>query len=238
MILYYVRHGDPIYVTNQLTPLGQRQAEAVAKRLAVYGADKIYTSPSRRARLTAQPLCELLKREPVVLDWCDEDIAYGELVVEKEDGGKTWLFRHPEGRILSNSSEIYALGREWYNHSFFEGTKCAEGITRIQAEVDKFLASLGYRHDLNRNCYYAEPGNQDRVMLFAHEGVGAALLSCILDIPYPLFATRFEMTHSGVTVLEFAEENGVVIPRIVTYSNDSHLYREGLPTKHQNRICY
>lgn len=46
MILYYIRHGNPIYQPNQLTPLGERQAEAVVKRLAVHGIDAIYTSPS------------------------------------------------------------------------------------------------------------------------------------------------------------------------------------------------
>ena len=30
MILYYVRHGDPTYNPDELTPLGHRQAEAVA----------------------------------------------------------------------------------------------------------------------------------------------------------------------------------------------------------------
>ena len=33
MILYYIRHGDPIYNPNQLTPLGERQAEAVANKM-------------------------------------------------------------------------------------------------------------------------------------------------------------------------------------------------------------
>ena len=41
MILYYVRHGDPIYNPDSLTPLGQRQAEAVGKRLALYGIDEV-----------------------------------------------------------------------------------------------------------------------------------------------------------------------------------------------------
>ena len=40
MILYYVRHGDPIYDPNSLTPLGMRQAEALAKRFGIYGLDE------------------------------------------------------------------------------------------------------------------------------------------------------------------------------------------------------
>ena len=63
MIFYYVRHGDPIYDPDSLTPLGKRQAEAVAKRLSVYGLDEIYASTSNRAILTATPTAEILKKE-------------------------------------------------------------------------------------------------------------------------------------------------------------------------------
>lgn len=52
MILYYVRHGDPIYNPDSLTPLGHRQSEAVAKRLALHGIDEVYASSSNRAILT------------------------------------------------------------------------------------------------------------------------------------------------------------------------------------------
>ena len=53
MLLFFVRHGDPVYVPDSLTPLGRRQAEAVAKRLARYGLDKIYVSSSARAIQTS-----------------------------------------------------------------------------------------------------------------------------------------------------------------------------------------
>ena len=56
MLLYYIRHGDPVYEPDSLTALGHRQAEAVAKRLALHGMDKIYCSSSNRAVLTAS-LC-------------------------------------------------------------------------------------------------------------------------------------------------------------------------------------
>lgn len=31
MLLYYIRHGMPVYDPDSLTPLGERQAEAAAK---------------------------------------------------------------------------------------------------------------------------------------------------------------------------------------------------------------
>lgn len=36
--------------------------------------------------------------------------------------------------------------------------------------------------------------------------------------------------HTGVTIIEFKEQNGYAIPKVLTLSSDSHLYREGLPT--------
>ena len=49
MLLFSIRHGEPIYDPDSLTPFGHRQAEAVAKRLALYGIDEIYASSSNRA---------------------------------------------------------------------------------------------------------------------------------------------------------------------------------------------
>ena len=63
MLFFLIRHGDPIYNPDSLTPLGERQAEAVGKRLALYGVDKIFASTSKRAEQTAVPTCEMLKKE-------------------------------------------------------------------------------------------------------------------------------------------------------------------------------
>ena len=238
MILYYVRHGDPIYNPNQLTPLGERQAEAVAKRVAVHGIDRIYSSPSNRARQTAEPLCQITKMEPEILDWSDETMLFNEMANMDISGKKEWPFRHSVYRNLLNSQEVRKLDRNWYTHPGFAETGVGPAIERIQRELDGFLESLGYKHDMENNCYRQLWENNERIAFFAHEGVGVAIMSCLLDIPYPLMAARFDMTHTGVTVIHFKEEFGSVIPRVLTYSNDSHLYREGLPTKHQNRIFY
>ena len=106
MILYYVRHGDPIYDPNQLTPLGHRQAEAAAKRLAAHGIDQIFTSPSNRARQTAQPLCELTKQEATVLEWADEDLLYRDLSMMDTDGHRHWCFRHSTCRLDLSRGDV------------------------------------------------------------------------------------------------------------------------------------
>ena len=72
MILYYVRHGDPIYNPDGLTPLGKRQAEACARLLCRTGLDEIYSSTSQRAIDTATPTAEILKKEIKLLDFAHE----------------------------------------------------------------------------------------------------------------------------------------------------------------------
>lgn len=236
MLFFYVRHGDPIYNPDSLTPLGHRQAEALSKRFAVYGLDEIYSSPSVRAQQTAQPTCEVLKKQPVLLNWCQESLAWDQMTVEYEPGKRTWGYQHAPTSELFASAEVRSLGNKWYTHPAFKGTKFAEGVARVESEVDHFLLSLGYRHDRDKGGYIAESPNNKRVALFAHEGFGMLFMSALTDIPYNDFCTRFGFGLSGMTVIEFSERSGFCIPRVLQHSNDSHLYREGLGTKYHNHI--
>ena len=235
MIIYYIRHGDPIYKPDSLTPLGRRQAEAISKRLAVYGLDEIYCSPSTRAMQTAQPACEVLKKEPIVLDWCLERLAFNDMSV-KVGEDRFWCYQHKPTVELFALPEVRALGSEWYTHPAFKDTRFGEGGERVQNEVDDFLLGLGYRHDREKSGYIAESPNDKRIAIFAHEGFGFLFMSALTDIPYNDFCTRFAIGFTGMTVIEFSEEKGFCIPRVLQHSNDSHLYREGLGTKYYNRI--
>lgn len=235
MLLFYVRYGDPIYNPDSLTDLGQRQAEALVKRMEVCRPQKIFSSSSVRAMQTAEPTAKALGQEITVMDWCHEKYAAEELTVKLPSGKKEWIWRNKETERLLNSPEVRKLDREWYK---YPGLECYEkGILRIQRETDSFLASLGYRHDYENSGYIAERPNDDRIALFAHEGFGAAFLSCVLDIPYSMYATHFSMSHSGMTVIEFAGD-GIVTPHVLQESNDSHLFAAGIPTVYQNHVLF
>ena len=235
MLLYYVRHGDPDYSADGLTPRGARQAEAVAKRLALHGLDRIYTSPLGRAKLTAKPTCELLNMQAEEVEFADEGKAFRMTHGEVENGRRVWGFQHRPTRERFATEEIRRLGREFYKHPDFADTPFA-GIPTVQAQIDEWLLTLGYRHDLERNGYIAERPNDDRVALFAHQGFGLLFLSCVLDIPYPEVAARMDIQHSGVCVIRFAGKDGLILPTLLQLSNDSHLYREGLPLRYHNQI--
>lgn len=239
MIFYYIRHGDPIYDPDSLTELGHKQAEALSKRLALYGLDKIYCSTSTRAMQTAEPTCKRLNMGMTLLDWTNEGHTFSEMSVLREDGKRTWNFFVKDNIRKYNSPEVLALGDEWYKSPYFEKENFAKGIARINKETDDFFLSLGYKHDRKNHRYEALRANTDKVALFAHQGFGLSFISSLMDIPYNIFCTKFDFSHSSMTIIEFNEDDkGYVYPKMLQLSNDSHLYKEEILTGYNNSVLF
>ena len=241
MLIFYVRHGDPIYTPDSLTPLGERQAEAVAKRIALFGVDEVYSSTSIRAIQTATPTCELLHKKVKTLDFLNENYLDSKLQIVGKDGKKKWFWSHPDTAPLLASRKIRELGEEWYKHPEFEKYHFEETIHPINKALDEFIASHGYEHDTDKGLYrVTERHPEKRIAIFAHECMGKLFMSHLLDIPFPTYAAHFEMKHSAMTVIRLDDgsmvDDGVpgeyARARVLTLGNDSHLYREGLPLLH------
>lgn len=237
MLFFYIRHGDPTYNPDALTPLGERQAEALAKRLALYGIDRIFSSTSNRAIQTATPTAQILKKDITQLDFCNEKYAWEQFTVATQQG-RIWAFQDKEMRKLFCSKEVLELKENWFTYPAFEEYDFKKGIDRIAEESDKFFKELGFEHIMGTGAYKVIRENKDRVALFAHQGFGLAFLSCILDIPYPVFSMHFDTCHTGVTVIEFKDEDGIAIPKMLTLSNDSHIFKDGIPTNYNNMIRF
>jgi probable phosphoglycerate mutase len=236
MILYYIRHGDPIYDPDSLTELGHKQAKALVARTTLYGLDEIYCSTSNRAKLTAQPTCEALGKEMILLDWANEGYAFAEMSIPKPDGSKMWMFQSEECRKKMNAPEVKARGAKWYEDPYFPQT-CGAGVQRVDKEVDNFLLSLGYKHNRETGEYeLLGKKNEKRVALFAHQGFGMLFLSSLLDIPYNIFSTHFDMSTSAVTAILFGEDGETTFPTVLQLSNDSHLFKADLMTGYHNCI--
>ena len=237
MLLFYVRHGDPIYDPDSLTPFGERQAEAVGKLLRNLRIDDIYASTSERAKLTAKPLSEISKKELTLLDFANEGYAWRELTCfSKAINCQTWLFCAPEMKEIFHTPEMISLGQHWYEHPVFKTEEYKDkdygaGIKRIQDGADAFIESLGYKR-VSDGKYEVLEHSDKRVAFFAHQGFGLAFLSCVVGIPYPMFSSHFDICTSGVTVIEFNNDGGYSYPRILTLSSSAHLYKEGLPTRY------
>ena len=81
MLLFYLRHGDPIYEPDNLTELGKKQADALAKRLITSNIDVIYSSTSVRAMLTAEPTAKAYNKEIIPLSWAHEGNAWDNMCI-------------------------------------------------------------------------------------------------------------------------------------------------------------
>lgn len=237
MLLFVVRHGDPVYNPDSLTERGKLQAKALAKRLALYGVDKLYSSPLIRAQQTAEPTEILLNKKLEIEEWTSENLAWQDFAV-KQDSGMTWIF-HSRLKNAIKSPEVLALGKNWYDADVFSGTNAKAGYHRILDASDEFLARHGYVHDRENLNYIAKQPNDERIAVFCHQGFGLSWLGTLLDIPLPLFWTTMDLSHSSMTAIEFsANEQGICLPKVLTLSNDSHIYREGLPTKYNNYLYF
>ena len=232
MLLYIVRHGDPDYANDCLTERGKIQAEAVGKRIFDAGVTQIYSSPMGRARQTAAPACRLLGLECNIEPWAHE--------VEEER-----LTPVPYGKLTSVSMIQNTYYRENgnidlpYDRAFeatgFSTSGMAAATARIEQGGREFLERLGYKEE--NGVYRILRNNEDRVALFCHTVMARAWLSTLLHIPIHLMWAGFQMTHTGVTVLEFKNnENGITAPYCRCFSDMSHLYAEGLDMCHDNTV--
>lgn len=231
MLLYIIRHGDPIYVTDTLTERGKLQAEAVGKRMLDAKIDRIFSSPMGRARETAEPACRLLGFEKNIEEWTHEI-------------GDERLTPFPDGVIKSVSfvQNTYYLENGGIDLPYDRAYECAgiresnmkTAVKYIEENGKEFLERLGYREE--NGIYRIIKPSEEKVALFCHAAFARAWLSVLLHIPLHIMWSSFEYTHTGVTVVEFANNpNGVTAPRCLCYSDVSHLYASGLDLVYNNK---
>ena len=72
MRIIFIRHSEPDYINNSLTPKGFKEAELLKDRIINWDVDAFFTSPLERAYLTGKPALEQLNREAEVLEWMRE----------------------------------------------------------------------------------------------------------------------------------------------------------------------
>lgn len=232
MLLYIVRHGDPIYSTDSLTDRGRLQAEAVGKRLYHSKIDRIFSSPMGRAMETAEPACRLLGLEKNIEEWTHE--IQSERLTPFPDG-KLKSITNVQNTYYRESGNIDLPYERAYECSGINQTQMKSAVEYIEEHGKEFLERLGYKEE--NGVYRILRKNEEKVALFCHSAFARAWLSVLLHIPLHMMWASFVYTHTGVTVLEFKNnENGVTAPQCLCYSDVSHLYAEKLDLRHDNGI--
>lgn len=228
MLIYIIRHADPDYPNNTITPAGHEEAKALARRLAGDGLTHIYTSPLGRARDTAQYTADLAKLEPVVEDWL---LEHGELKTEvtlRTGGTARYVAWDVHGETIRAQSPL-PTHDDWHMHPAIPPETVAV-YADVQAAADQFSAQHGYEREGER--YRIVRPNEDRIAFFCHNGTGLLLLAHWLALPVSLVWIGFWLPPSSVTTVLFEERSDqLAVPRCLGVGDVSHLYEARLPVR-------
>jgi broad specificity phosphatase PhoE len=222
MRLYLIRHGDPDYEKDVLTPAGILEAKALAKRLEKEGIDEIYYSPLGRARETMSYTAQLTGIKPELLEWTEEIYYY----LEVENWGRTHVFNIPGEVVRSiKQGEYYD---NWFQRAPYNDPGLLKLLENINEQSDLFFARHGYKKE--GNLYRIEKQNSKKIAVFAHAALGLAWLSHLLAIPTNIMWSSFWPATSSVSTILFEERSPTwAVPRCLGLGDVSHLYAENLP---------
>ena len=72
MRILLIRHAEPDYSIDSITPKGRVEAELLSRRIMRYNIRDFYVSPLGRARDTARYTLDKMNRKASVLPWLKE----------------------------------------------------------------------------------------------------------------------------------------------------------------------
>ncbi len=222
-----VRHGQPDWEPGgravdhpALTDYGRRQARALADALADERFDACYTSTLGRAIETAAPVAERLEVEFERCSWLDE-------------------LRLPtlEGRTAEEVEKFFARARardleQWWDGMSPGGESFRHLYERVSAGVEELLsASHGMRIHSNSGFRLWHPPEADRrLLIVAHEGTIAVILSRLLDVePVSWAWVRFSSHWAAITRLVTVPIADAYAFSLRAFNDNTHLLALGPP---------
>ena len=224
MRLYIIRHADPDYPNRTITDKGHLEAQALAKRLASQGLDRIYSSPLGRAIHTAQYTADTLNMDYQIEDWTQET----GLLLQDESIGEVCAW-DLDGEIIRGeiSPSTY---HNWYHEKPFNSAVFRAYFEALEQKSDEFLSRHGYVRDQRR--YRIVESNREQIAIFCHGGFGLTWIAHLLEIPIPIMWSGFFLAPSSVTTILFDERSDQwAVPRCLGVADISHLYEAGLPVQ-------
>lgn len=230
MRLIFIRHADPDYPNDSLTPKGIREAKLLAKRVSEWeNITQIYCSPLGRAQKTASYSLDLLKREAVTCPWLREFIYK---IDDPTTGrhGVPWDFM-PE--YWTEIDKMYDR-RRWKETGIYNSNpELIPAYEEVCSGMDTLLAQYGYRryHNYYQTDHPQMPDGQDAtILLFCHLGVTFVMMSHLLGISPVVLFHGFFVAPTSVTVLATEERiPGKAIFRTQLLGDTRHLSEGGEP---------
>lgn len=225
MKLILIRHGEPDFSIDSLTPKGWREAEYLSERTAGWEITDLYCSPFGRARDTASLTLKKLGRKAVICDWLREIDCR---IQNPMTGGQTvawdmlpvYLDQHPE--LFDRE--------EWRRNVDMKAGNLAGYVDYVTEGLDRLLESYGYYREGLRYRTESDTRRDAVVVCFCHFGTICASLSRLLNMePHQLWQGCY-LAPTSVTVLGTEERTeGEAYFRCQVMGDTSHLQIHGEP---------
>ena len=193
MRILLIRHAEPDYTVDSLTPKGRVEAELLSRRLAGYNIRDFYVSPLGRAKDTAEYTLKKLNRTAEVLAWLSE---FRGSYPDPETGKRRNVAWDVKPRVWVGFPDIYDV-RTWSQSSAFSGGDVHEIWVKTTTGVDELLARYGYHKD---GSIWRCDGNQNfTIALFCHFGISMAILGYLIDVSPMVLWHHFLCLPSSIT---------------------------------------
>ena len=230
MRLLIIRHGDPDYSIDSLTPLGFKQAEALGKYLKDIKIDKAYVSPLGRALKTAELGLKEKNMNATILPWLRE---FDGVIVNPN--GRTGCWDWPIDE-WSKDPLFYSIDT-WMNNPIMKNSPNLKELLKERIDgLDSLLKENGYVRD-GRNYKVIKEGHQT-IALFCHFGVECVILSHLINCSPMVLWHGFIATPSSVTIVNTEErKKGLASWRISSFGDISHLHKFNVEESFSGRFC-
>ena len=217
-----IRHAEPDYTIDSLTPKGRVEAELLSRRLAKYDIRDFFVSPLGRARDTAAYTLDALGREAEVLPWLPE---FRGSYPDPETGERRIVAWDVRPRIWTAFPGIMNI-ETWCDAPVFDGGNVREVWQETTDGVDALLARYGYVKD--GPVWKCDRNEDFSIALFCHFGISMAILGYLLDISPMILWQRTLCLPSSLTEVVTEERiRGEVSFRLTKLGDLTHLESAG-----------
>ena len=233
MKILIIRHGDPDYAVDGLTPKGKKEAELLSERLIRdENISAAYCSTMGRAKLTAKPTLEKLGLDCEYHDWLRE-FNYPQVKLPYlSDTAICWDLMP---QFMDENPQLYSP-TEWINVDFIRNSDVPNAYKTVCEEFDKVLAKHGYVRDGLK--YKVTNPNHDTIAFFCHFGLGGILLSHIMNTsPMTILNNGFFPPSSVTTIFSEERAEGIASFRCCAMGDTSHLYPAKEAPSFSGRFC-
>ena len=221
MRILLLRHAEPDYSVDSLTPKGRVEAELLSRRMIRYDIRDFYVSPLGRARDTAEYTLQKLGCTAEVLPWLAE--FRGRCV--NPETGKRGLPWDLSPRLWSGLPGAHDV-RVWTEAPLFAGSNVAEIWQETVEGADALLGRYGFRKDGPVWC--GNSNSRDTIALFCHFGISMAFAGYLMDVsPLELWHRTLTLPSSLTELVTEERLPGEVSFRMTRLGDISHLESAG-----------